>query len=164
MGRRVPTADEINALKGASTQQLRTAVRNLMEGPGFHDFLITGANDRLHTDAFLSGLTMEVGDLNNGWAFPVGAKKYYDLGSKIEDGFTHPPWFQQWGWGMAKAPLELIAHAVEDDRSYKEVVTADYMMMNPIVSEILRGGIDFENEDNHLDYQPAKNQGQVDQR
>ena len=161
VGRRVPTADEINALKGASTQQLRTAVRNLMEGPGFHDFLITGANDRLHTDAFLSGLTMEVGDLNNGWAFPVGAKKYYDLGSKIEDGFTHPPWFQQWGWGMAKAPLELIAHAVEDDRSYKEVVTADYMMMNPIVSEILRGGIDFENEDNHLDYQPAKNQGQV---
>ena len=161
VGRRVPSPDEINAVKGASTAQLRTAIRNLMDGPGFHDFLITGANDRLHTDAFLSGLMMDVGDLNNGWAFPVGAKKYYDLGSKIEDGFTHPPWFQQWGWGMAKAPLELIAHAIEEDRSYKEVVTADYMMMNPIVSEILRGGVEFENEDNHREYQPAKNQGQV---
>ena len=40
---------------------------------------------------------------------------------------------------MAKVPLELIAYIVENDRSYKEVVTADYMMMNPIISEILNG-------------------------
>jgi len=62
---------------------------------------------------------------------------------------------------MARVPLELIAPIVEEDRSYKEMVTADYMMMNPIVSEILRGGIDFENENDRFDYQPGKNQGQV---
>jgi len=161
VGRRVPTADEINALKGASTAQLRTAIRNLMQGPGFHDFLVTGANDRLHTDAFLNGLFLNVAELGNAWAYPEAANKYYRLGQKNQGGYTAPLWIDHWVWGMAKAPLELIAHVIEEDRSYQEVVTADYMMMTPIVSELLRGGIEFEDEDNHLDYQPAKNQGQV---
>ena len=61
VGRRVPSPDEIDAVKGASTAQLRTAIRALMDGPGFHDFLVTGANDRLHTDGFLNGLLIPVG-------------------------------------------------------------------------------------------------------
>ena len=162
VARRVPTTEEINAVKGASTAQLRTSIRKLMDGPRFHDFLITGANDRLHIDGFMNGLFIEVADLNNGWIFPVGAKKYFDLGNKIEVGDGSPGnWYEKWKWGLTRAPLELIAHIVEKDKSYKEVVTADYMMMNPFTSEILRGGLEFENEENHLIYKPGKNQGQV---
>jgi len=159
VGRRVPSPEEIDGVKGASTTQLRTAIRALMDGPGFHDFLVTGANDRLHTDAFTNGLMFSVGDLNNGWAFPIGAQKYFDEGNKLEVPF--PEWLHDWHYGLSKAPIELIAYIVEEDRSYQEVVTADYMMMNPIVSEILRGGINFDNPDNRLEYKPAKNQGQV---
>ena len=57
---------------------------------------------------------------------------------------------------MAKVPLELIAYIIENDRSYKEVVTADYMMMNPIISEILNGGVVFEDENNPLVFKPGK--------
>ncbi len=124
--------------------------------------MIPGANVRLHIDGFMNGLFIEVADLNNGWIFPVGAKKYFDLGNKIEVGDGSPGnWYEKWKWGLTRAPLELIAHIVEQDKSYKEVVTADYMMMNPFTSEILRGGLEFENEENHLIYKPGKNQGQV---
>ena len=52
-----------------------------MNGKGFHD-LTSGANDRLHTDAFLNGLFLDSADLNNGWFLPVGAEKYFALGDK----------------------------------------------------------------------------------
>ena len=35
-----------------------------MTGDNFHDFLTTGANDRLFTDAFFNGLFFDVSDIN----------------------------------------------------------------------------------------------------
>ncbi len=162
LARRVPTNEEIAAVKNASRSEMRSAVKNLMNGKGFHDFLTTGANDRLHTDAFLNGLFLDSADLNNGWFLPVGAEKYFALGDKTTlDGPPEGNWVQRWMMSMAKVPLELIAYIVENDRSYKEVVTADYMMMNPIISEILNGGIVFEDETDPLVFKPGRNQGQV---
>ena len=37
-------------------------------------------------------------------------------------------------YGVAKAPLELIAHVVREERNFGEILTADYMMMNPYSS------------------------------
>ena len=37
-------------------------------------------------------------------------------------------------YGVAKAPLELIAHIVKEERNFGEILTADYMMMNPYSS------------------------------
>ena len=34
-------------------------------------------------------------------------------------------------YGVAKAPLELISHVVKEERNFGEILTADYMMMNP---------------------------------
>jgi len=37
-------------------------------------------------------------------------------------------------YGVAKAPLELIAHVVKEEKNFGEILTADYMMMNPYSS------------------------------
>ena len=41
---------------------------------------------------------------------------------------------------MTRAPLELIAYVIENDHSYQEILTADYMMLNFRPSELLNAG------------------------
>ena len=89
---------------------LRAILKGLMEGEGFHDFLIEGANDRLHLKAFENGLFLEAADLNATPLFPLGAKKFFEAGDKSEG---WPDWMNKWMWGMANSPLELIAYIVK---------------------------------------------------
>jgi hypothetical protein len=45
---------------------------------------------------------------------------------------------------MIREPLELIAYIVENDRSYKEVVTADYTMVNQFSAMAYRADVTFD--------------------
>ena len=47
---RIPTDEEYASIEAGGAASLRAAIRGLMTGPGFHEFLIRGANDRLLTD------------------------------------------------------------------------------------------------------------------
>jgi hypothetical protein len=95
--------------------------------------------------------------------FPVGANKYYEEQPR-DDNNNDPDavnWLREWFWGMTQSPLELIAYVIENDRSYQEVLTADYMMLNPRTNEILNGGLTFEADANHRNYLPGSNNGQI---
>ena len=157
VGRRLPTDAEIAAVKSGGRDTLQKTLLGLMEGEGFHDFLITGANDRLHLEAFLNGLNLEAADLNREF-FPIGANKRYEHKKSTGE---WPDWEEYWRWGLAMSPLELVAYVVENDRSYKEVVTADYTMVNPILNEVFRSNIGLQENDSHLIYRPGKNNGQI---
>ncbi len=160
VGGRLPTDEELLAVNSSDDAALRSAIRNLMQGDNFHDFLITGANDRLFTDAFLNGLGFELSDLNSSF-YPLGAnKQFFDRPETDEAQDTKYHWQNQWRWGLARAPLELIAYIVMNDRSYQEVVTADYMMVNIRTSEILNSGVEFETNDHRI-YKPGENRGQI---
>ncbi|MFT6435152.1 MAG: hypothetical protein ACJAVI_003204 [Candidatus Azotimanducaceae bacterium] len=140
---------------------LRAALRELLQGEGFHDFLIHGANDRLHTDAFLNGLFMESADLNAVAILPVGANKYSSADVSTEEGRrTRNHWQNQWGNSMARAPLELIAHVVENELPYTEILTANYTMVTPISSEILRSEVIFDTG-HPYEFKPGPHRGQV---
>ena len=157
VGRRLPTDAEIAAVKSGGRDTLQKTLLGLMEGEGFHDFLITGANDRLHLEAFLNGLNLEAADLNREF-FPIGANKRYEHKKSTGE---WPDWEEYWRWGLAMSPLELVAYVVENDRSYKEVVTADYTMVNPILNEVFRSNTGLLENDSHLIYRPGKNNGQI---
>lgn len=148
---RLPLEAEIT-LANTGAQGLREAVLGLMEGPGFHDFLIRGANDRLHTDAFVNGSFSEVSDLNGlaGDRYPMG-EVLWDLEGAI------------WGYrtGIARAPLELIAYIVENDRPYSEVVTADYTMVNWFTSQVFRSDVTVGSFDDPKIFAPGRNRGSV---
>ena len=47
---RNPTKEEYESIDGATVNEFRAAIRDLMQGPEFHEFLIRAANDRLLTD------------------------------------------------------------------------------------------------------------------
>ena len=161
LARRLPTTAETAAVEGGDEAALRATVRGLMTGPGFHEFLVEGANDRLHTDAFINGLFLEAGDLNAGFLLPVGADLYYnDVPTNEAEQAAKWRWVSQWYFGLARAPTELIAHVVENDLPYTEILTADYTMVNPIASQIMRSDVSFESED-HRVFKPGQHRGQV---
>ena len=148
---RLPTESEIE-LAESGDEGLRASIIALMEGPGFHDFLIRGANDRLHTDAFVNGSFSEVSDLNGlaGDRYPMG-ELLWDLEGAI------------WGYrmGIARAPLELIAHVVETDLPYSEILTAEYTMVNWFTEQVFRSDVDVGSFEDPRSFAPGKNRGSV---
>ena len=126
---RIPTEDEYAAAQ-TGAEALRTTIRGLMTGPEFHEFLIRGANDRLLTDRNLGDV---IGSLSG--PFVDFIKEYYrrvvearDSGQTIQVAYD---WNDRVQHGARRAPLELIAHVVENDMPYTEILTADYIMANP---------------------------------
>ena len=157
---RPPTTQELAVVSAGGEAVLRQSIRGLMTGGDFHDFLTTGANDRLFTDAFFGDLVFEAVGFSDPF-FPIGVNKLFDAFEEDPEGGEGLEFEGLWYWGMTRAPLELIAYIVENDRSYQEVVTADYMMVNPTTSEILLSEVSFDEGAGHLVYKPGQNQGQT---
>ena len=122
-----------------------------MAGDGFHEFLIRAANDRLLTDKHL-GSTIEgssdfgfVNLTNAGHALQVAGD---DAGFWI--------WNEMNQFGFARAPLELIAHVVRNDLPYTEILTADYVMANPLADEAYGGDAAFDDAEDVLEFKPSR--------
>ena len=121
---RIPTDAEYAALESAT---LLETVRGLMTGRGFHDFLIRAANDRLLTDGARPFLTRRFVNYRNESSRLVKAEEDETVDSeRARAHFSTGVRF-----GVRRAPLELIAHVVENDLPYTDVLTADYVMANP---------------------------------
>ena len=130
---RVPSAAELAAVSNASDTQLRSAIRDLMDGDGFHDFLTNGANDRLLTRAYAGNIF----EIVNRFYYPESAQFYLAPGKRVESGLTSA--------ALAEEPLELVAHVVMNERPYTEVLTADYIMVNPYSAAVYGGNVTFTN-------------------
>ena len=160
---RLPTAEEVTLAK-SDEDGLRQAVLGLMQGDGFHQFLLRGANDRLHTDAFLNGLFSEVTDLFGvgGTFYPVAANKnFLPKPFTDEQNWERDQWATGYRVGVTRAPLELIAYIVENDRPYTEVLTADYTMVNWYSSQAFRSGTRVGTSGDATTFAPGPNRGQV---
>ena len=156
---RPPTKGELDQVSSGDLGSLRKTIKGLMQGQAFRGFIIRGANDRLLTDAFINGgIFLEISDPNS-FYYPILAEKQYSrtiAGNKnyyIEFG-------DKLSSGLARSPLELIYFIVSNDRSYTEILTADYMMLNPQASEIYRSGLTFDSDD-PSQFKPGKNFGQI---
>ena len=141
---RLPTDAEY-AQAESGDAGLRAAIRSLLEGSGFHDFLITGANDRLHTDGLMNGVPFDLLDDNLGF-YPEYTNLTYALrtGDNPEEEWR---WRDRFNYGMSRSPLELIAHVVESDNPYTEILTAQYMMVNPFMTQVLNTGAQHPSDD-----------------
>ena len=70
-------------------------------------------------------------------------------------------------YGHSRAPVELIAYVVENDKPYTEILTADYTMVTPLTADILNAQLedpweqtvvyDGEYTEFHKEFRPAKN-------
>ena len=177
LGGTLPSAGAV-VRAGKSDEALRAEVLRIMRGDAFHDFLISGADDQLLTDGLMRGLDF---DIQFNPRYPALAEFRRNLPEEqptVEEGeFQRKPFLTaddtEWEarWAVHREPLELIAYVVETNRSYKEVLTADYTMVNPITNIAYRSGVAFEgiwlDEEGYLNrrllnqFKPARNKGYV---
>ena len=153
---RVPTQAEYAAIENASEEALRTTIRGLMTGPGFHEFLIRASNDRLLTDR-------DAGGFGLGGLFTDAANIYYELvkaanaaGNMGEAQSAFEKFHRGVAYGAARSPLELIAYVVENDLPYTEVLTADYIMANPTTAKAYGASTEFNDPNDDHEFQPSK--------
>ena len=157
---RTPTQQEINAVSGGTAASLRRTIRGLMTGPGFHEFLLRASNDRLLTDRHLGDAVLR----NMDPQFTDFVNKYWDMvhdaWARGYDRWRDDPIFRRWrddvDYGVARAPLELIAYIAENDRPYTEVLTADYIMANPAAAKAYGASIPFADPNNSEEFRPAR--------
>ena len=133
---RIPTDEEYSSIESGGEDALKRAIRDLMEGPGFHEFLIRGANDRLLTDRVL-GSNHDPVPVNGYFVsfFREFSRREAETGTSDEASHAFDDWAARSQFGAARAPLELIAYVVEEDLPYTEILTADYVMANAWVAK-----------------------------
>ena len=150
---RIPTEAEYASVYGGATA-LRRTIRNLMTGPAFHDFLIRGANDRLLTDRRAS----QIIDGNIGFLVDFTNEHYARRKTAYETKDYDPLW--RWNdktqHGFRRAPVELIAHVVENDRPYTEILTANYIMANPFAAKAYGASTIFKDSEDWLEFKPSR--------
>ena len=157
---RPPTAAELASVSSGREEHLRTAIRRLMAGEGFHRFLVRGSNDRLLTDQWLDrsvydpfGFPGLVEYINQNYRVVKAA--YERFGDDGDD-----PDYRAWNVGrtrgFARAPLELIAHVAENDLPYTEILTADYVMANATTAEAYGAETEFADPGSPFDFQPSR--------
>ena len=152
---RTPTDEEYESIIGGTQNDLREAIRGLMQGTAFHRFLIRAANDRLFTDRDL-----EAEVIPRSGEFVAYTNKLHRL---IEEAGGDPEDAPAaWGWvggvqfGASRAPLELIAHVVENDLPYTEVVSANYIMANPFAADAYGAPTAFDNPSDVHEFKPSE--------
>ena len=155
---RLPSQAELSAASDGRISSLRSTIRSLMRGPGFHEYLIRASNDRLLTDRHLDDVLRPqegffVDLANEHWERAKAAveRGYEDFNDDIA--FRH--WEGAVWFGVARAPLELIAHVVENDLPYTEILTADYVMANPFSARAYGATTQFDNANDPHEFKPS---------
>ena len=148
---RIPREEEYESIRTGGLTSLRTAIRGLMEGPEFHEFLVRGANDRLLTDRHLTDYTIG----NDGY-FVDFDNEFYRRKELDPNGDEFWQWESKVQYGAGRAPLELIAHVIENDLPYTEVLTADYIMANRWSAEAYGADTEFEDPADSHEFRPSE--------
>lgn len=166
LGARVPTQDEINLVATANDQvaidaALGAIIDGVMNEEAFHSRVKEMYNDLLLTDKDVD----DRGAVENNFDLDAFANRDY-----YENNFSgneRSDLREMTNYGFARAPLELISYVIANDRPFTEVLTADYVMINPysaVIYGVNAGDSSFpfssdNNQANHDrdDFRPVSN-------
>jgi hypothetical protein len=158
---RLPTEQELSFVDDGNIDSIGPILLHYMEDEAFLDRIKEIYNDRLLTDRYL-GNTEAIDLLESDYYDPywfenledpdAAAQKYGalsgdDLVNKLAS---------RTNLGVAREPLELIAHVVRNDLPFTEVLTADYMMVNPYSAKAFgMTEVEFENDVDATEFKPG---------
>ena len=148
---RAPTKEEYASIEDNDPTSLRSAIRGLMQGDAFHDFLIRAGNDRLLTDRRGTIIDPAASD-----EFVDYSNQYYEMRSTGVPDREVQEWFKKVNYGIHRAPLELIAHVVENDLPYTDVLKAKYIMANPFAASAYGASTTFDDENDVHEFKPSE--------
>ena len=122
-----------------------------MTGDGFDMFVANGADEVMLMTAFQKNNIENEGIqlLDQGqhsYIYPEALEMRWDWAKKYagRDEMKFPP---EWEFGqmgsnsLVLQPLELFKYVIGNDRSYKEILTADYTMVNNVLNKIYRSNV-----------------------
>ena len=145
---RIPTEKEAEEVRQGDAGILRTTIRAYMRGDNFREFVVRSVNDKLLTES----VTL-LYDMPN---FPLSSQKTCDIAVAYGRFAQQILDYQgQLGFSAKRAAGELANHIAQEEKSYTEFVTADYMMMNPVMAEAMGATVTFEDSSNPFEFQPA---------
>ena len=142
------------ALESASQSDagLRQAITDTLDGDGFKDFIMRGANDRLLVGGLLHGVNFDISTFDR---YPELTEFLLTLPEdkppELED-YHDKPFLSRgdadWSfrWAITREPLELIAHVIMNDLPYTEILTADHTMVNAFSDLAYRSSTGFSHE------------------
>jgi len=143
---RWPTEEEEKAVAEGGEAAFDAALLAMMKEDAFYERLKEVWNDYLLTDKFIP--MPGVGGMRGVEILATGAVQggagFDDFPNvhKIAEQFPDEEEQMFAGVGVAREPLELIAHVVKSGRPFTEVLTADYTMVNPYSAFVF--GVDDE--------------------
>ena len=124
----LPTDSEFEQMAtGEAEQAFRELVAGYMTDTRFLDRVVRWTNERLHTDKYLGG--RRALDLLDPEDFPD--RYYFDA----LEGAEHELAKRHANDGVAREPLNLVAWVVGQGRPFTEILTADYMVLNPYAAQ-----------------------------
>lgn len=130
LGARPPTDDEIAAIAGAADQpaliaRLGPVVDGLLNEDAFYERVVEIFGDLLLTDQYAKSQR----DINFNFGLDAfSARSYYETNFT---GTERSLLRQNANYGIARAPLELVRYILQNNRPFSEILTADYLMVNP---------------------------------
>lgn len=152
---RLPTPAEFRLVADNGDAGMRQAIAGMMQEEAFFDRLSEIFNDYLLTDKYHSRNGSEAAiSLLSSDDFPD--RRWFDPG-KDSRGENYTAQKIATNDGVAREPLELINYIVANDRPLTEMLTADYMMVNPYSARTYGiAGLSFANPTDADEFLPAR--------
>jgi len=144
---RLPTEAENKA--AGSDAGLREVLRSFMHGAPFREFVVTSVNDRLLT----KGSDNPLNSAFNHFVKLHNEKARSNLAG--ENGLVE----NEVQTALRRTAGELVAYVIENELPYSEILTANYMMMNPVLNTWLEGTASFSATDDAQLFKPSTIQG-----
>lgn len=126
----LPTADELQRVSDGGEPVFDSLVAEYLTAPAFYGNLETWFNDLVLTDKYLGGDNAT--NLLDGDIWP-NRHDYRDLPEDSPEGQADRRWSND---SVAREPLKLISHVVRNDRPFSDILTANYMLLNPFSARV----------------------------
>jgi uncharacterized cupin superfamily protein len=148
---RFPTALETSSVADNKVASLKTAVRGLMQGKDFADFITVNANDKLLTN----GVSDPV-DILYPWIYIGGWINAENVYLETGDENKAMKERDRTASDLTRQPIELINYVVQNDKPYTEILTADYIMVNPRLNNTFQSNLTFVDGNDQTEWLPGK--------
>lgn len=145
---RLPTSEEYTEVRGGGAAALDQILDKMMHEEAFYDRLLNLFNDFLLTDRYMP--KTQALDLLDRTDYPdVYWFNEADVNQRAK-------LRSQTNSAIARDALNLMIHVLRNDRSFSEILTADYMIVNPYSAKSYSLDIQFNDPDNPKEYKEAK--------
>lgn len=121
---RLPSQEEFDAIDADADAGLDALLDTLMNEDAFGARLIEGFNDVFLTDYYFAGEAPE--NILNRTHYPN--LRWYD---EIEDSTERNRNLRNLRYGLTREVLELVKHVILQGKPFSEILTANYVMVNP---------------------------------